>query len=260
MGTTLGNPTSLAQATEQPLRYGYTIGSGPFTIRSHKGTRAQVEARIPEYLSQGFSYEVIQGEGNVWTIEGRAQIDGSGGAGSGFEVADKWELQPNKVAKDLLSSNSALVAGLTATNIRAIRHALANDTPDGAAPSGLTGDALTVYTYMKAGFDQWTVHQPIMRHAISIPRNWSFAVNAGNIGKILTTTQLYTLEGLPNDFLFGLPAIVAQLAAATRTDGISLITGWYKGFPTVEVTNQGRRDASIDYEFGLWPAAGYSAA
>ncbi len=251
-----------AGATEQPGRYGWSPQRGPYTTRVWRGGLAAILQIAAQCYAAGYTFERSGGIGGIFTLEASMGGDagGAGGsAGASNEIVDDWELLPNKVQKDLLSSDTAVVNALTALQIDAIKKANQNPPAD-AAVSDLPAECLPVYRLMAAGVEYKVVHQPVLRHSWVIPRNARKGFDFTTVDKILTTNTLVRSEGVPVDFLLPLRSLPTKYSNPARIDGITLVYGWYKAMPTLTLSAYSRRLVQAEYEFGLWSTLVYGAA
>lgn len=267
MSTILGT----ADATEQGISYGWDRSRGPFTRRTFKGVRTAIDALIPQLVAQGYAYEVRQLPGNIYELEATIGDDVSGsGTNIANQVVETWELRPNKVQKDIFEADAAAIKALKASWIEQIKFWL-NNPPRGGSDSivwsDLAGDPVgtaatasnPVFKLMRAGVTHWNIHQPVLTHSLSVPLYANANFNFNNLGKLIPTAKLFTQEGLTSDYILPLNTLAAQFPAPSRTDGVTLVYGWYKGFPTMTTSSEGRRSVVVDYEFGLWSTLLYGS-
>lgn len=263
MSTTLG---TLA-ATEQPLRYGWSPTRGIYTIRTWRGGRTQIDAVAAQLRALGYAYEVNDIPGDLAEIQATISGDETGGRGGGSDINNRWELVPNRVMKDLLESDNAMIRALSDENIENINYYLQNPMNLGTGGTVTskftnTGDrtnAVKAYKLMRAGVKGVIVSQPILRHTWSVPNNQNPGFAFDNIHRVLSTATLISNEGVPADFLLPLSTLPTKFTNPTRTDSVALSYGWWKAMPSLSVAAYNRREISAEWEFGLWSTDIYGA-
>jgi len=243
---------------EQPIKFGWSPDRGPYTQRSWKGTETQVKSKINEIISLGGSYEVEQLAGEFWMITASYGNNTGGGDQSGNEVTDQWELVPNVVSQNLLESQYSKVAGLSTTQVKQIKDSLAQNVEPSA--SGFASDQLTVYTLMHSNVDTVSVSQPVLQHNWLVPIGVNLAYSYSNIDRIFTTASLISTEGVPADLAVSISAWTASFANPSYgSNRVALVFGWKKLAPTQRIANNGRREITQGFEFGLWSTDIYGA-
>lgn len=255
-------------ATEQPVRWGYSPTRGVYTIRTWRGGKSQIDAKGIELMALGCSVEISDTEGGAYS-ELQATIAGDEtGRGGGSQITNRWELVPNRVVKDLLESDNAMVLSLNDENVENINYYLQNPLHLGTAGTleskftntGSRANALKAYKLMRAGVKGVYVSQPILRHTWSIPNNANPGYAFTNIGRILTTPTLIANEGVPANFLVPLGDLPTVFTNPSRTDSVDLDYGWLKAMPSLSVAAFNRQELSGEWEFGLWSTDIYGAA
>lgn len=246
---------------EQPLDYSHSPTGGDTTRREWVGTLAALQSKIGELRWNGWSYNV-RGLGNGMyrvTADIAGDATGSGVDPQGNEQQDVWELVPNKVGKDLLELDDALINALTPGNINEIRKFI-QDPPTGDVSPTFTSngtECLKVFNLLAAGVKNVTISAPVLRHTANLPPNVPSSVVYGSLGSILTVATLQSSEGAPIDFI--VPLSIFSSGEVTR-DGIDMVYGWLKNMPTLRAQSNGSRQIVLEYEFGLWAKDLYGAA
>lgn len=187
---------------------------------------------------------------------------------------DLWEYSGRSTPKDLLqaATNTGITGTLSILNIEVIRKATANDftdiknaSTDSAGIKSLNGacftdgnpaNALIIYSLMKSGFSDYPIRCPILRHTQTVSAIWPITLSQFNVGKIITTSTLFSLETVPAWAINGLP----NIAAPAFSDGKSFVFGWYKDDANI---NQiaGRKVSIVqEFQYGLWPTAVFGTA
>jgi hypothetical protein len=246
---------------EQPLDYSHSPTGGDTTRREWVGTLTALQSKLGELRWNGWSYNV-RGLGNGMyrvTADIAGDATGSGVDPQGNEQQDVWELTPNKVGKDILELDIALINVLDPENINEIRKFI-QDPPVGDVSPAFTSnqpECLKVFNLMAAGVKNMSISAPVLRHTANIPPRAPSSVAYGNIGKVLTVATLQTSEGAPPDFI--IPLSTFPSGAVTR-GGIGMTHGWLKSLPTLRAQSNGSRQVTLEYEFGLWATDLYGAA
>lgn len=246
---------------EQGISYEFGPTKGVLTNRKTRGTLAKVGPIANDLYRTGWSGVLSQGNGDVWTLD--ASIGGVEGGDPGVNdgVTETWELNPNRVLKDILESDCALINGLTSKDKTDIQKAIDNPPAEGTDPtfaSAHATDMLKVYNLMREGTKSMVVFQPVLRHTLVVPRNLPSALVFANVGKILSNDTMQSTEQMPGDFL--IPISTFPSTAPTRTGAPSLIYGWFKCMPTLSISTWARREVHIEYEYGLWASDLYGSA
>lgn len=214
----------------------------------------------------GYKWEITPMQVDDWhevTMEsGAGSYGGSGSDGitqndPNAPLNDIWELQPNAVEKDFLASTDLaavgkLMEGITAANIETIQTAIQNNTGSGT----LSGNQLKIYKLKKAGVNGKSIFQPVLRHTKLVRQDYSVQTALTNVGNIFTSTQLYSLEGVPPILLFNIPTS----STVTLGNGLTVYVGWMKGYPTITQVVNGQWQIVQDFAFGEWATDLYSAA
>ena len=228
-------------AYEQPQKFGVD-SSGPYCIRTWKGTAAEIATQYNACLAFGALASIESGFG-THTCTARYALTPTGAGGGGGEVPiDSWEFFASHVEKDVLEADVSAINAISADDKRTIRDAIMNPTP-GMSPA-LSGDALSLYLLMLTGVKAIRVNAPMLRHTQSVSFQYTVKAALTNVGKILSTSTLATFESIPTSVLFNMPT-----DTSTR-DGLSY--GWYKMHPTIRVGAKQKMQIELEYEYGLW--------
>lgn len=240
---------------------GFNVQTGYFekivTDFAGPGAEANAQALGRSMCLLGYNWTCTTLGGGAFRLEQTSE-QASPGSGSGSNISDPntplndiWELQPNLVEKDLLDTDVSTINALTSAEKKAITDAVSKE-----GDTTLTGTSLTLYKLLVAGVKTRRVYAPTLRHTRLVRKDYSITDSLRNVGNILTTAQLYSLEKVPKILLFGLPSGTTP----TRADGLSLGYGWYKKPPTITQVSGGKWQLVQEWEYGLWSTDIYTGA
>lgn len=213
----------------------------------------------------GYKWEITPMQADDWhevTMEsGAGSYGGSGSDGitqndPNAPLNDIWELQPNAVEKDFLASTDLaavgkLMNGITAADMDSIQAALANN-----SAGSLAGNKLIIYKLKRAGVNGKQVYQPVLRHTKLVRQDYTIQTALTNVGNIFSSSQLYSLEGVPQILLFNVPAS----ARIQLGNSLYVNVGWMKGYPTITQVVNGQWQIVQDFSFGEWAEDLYTLA
>lgn len=103
----------------------------------------------------------------------------------------------------------------------------------------------------KAGLRTISYDVPVVTVTKTVTRGFSNSAAMTNVGKILATSQLTTLEGMETGLLDGL----TEFSTMAGT-----VIGWRKSFPRREALGGGRFSISQKFEYDWWSSALFVAA
>ena len=228
---------------EQPQSYGYTQGRGSFSIRTFKITGgSHLTTLLPYLASTGYSYEVTNGA--VVTVTARSEADQDNDNPQTEPLQDIWERQANVVERDILQSNVSSVVAVSAENKILLSAALENHKMPLFTGASAT-DADKLYYLIKSGIKTVLISSPILRHTYITANNYTVQWSDNNVGKILTSGQMTSIEGCPSTVLFNLPTTSAA-------DSTYLTAGFLKKPAHVLQIAGGQWQISQEYLFDLW--------
>jgi hypothetical protein len=194
------------------------------------------------------------------------------------QPVDLWEYTNQSVSKDLLSVAylpSGITRFLIPPNVQLIRQALngvlpftpqafdpTKDDPttfvprNDLVPSDFIGvpevqqASYVIYLLMKTGYDSLLVTAPIIRHTQTVSSIYPITLSKQNVGRIITTPSLISMENPPDWAVTGLPDDIP-----TSVNNIALGTGWYKFAPTIQQI-AGQKVAIVqEFQYGAYPFA-----
>lgn len=186
------------------------------------------------------------------------------------QPVDLWEYDGNEAQKPLLSAAipvgvNSIVTTLSSLNLEVITKALqgtfpANAPKDSAGAQfidasancftdGNPTNALAVYNLMKAGVEDGIVQTPVLRHTQTVSFVYPITISKLNVGRIITTSTLISLENPPSWALTGLPNDVPP----SFISGITLAYGWKKMGPHIHMIAGQKFSIVQEFQYGLWP-------
>ena len=225
---------------------GYSKQRGRYEIYIEDHTTesaAQAAGQALEF--RGYEWEVSPLDAGCFRMTARAESAVPSGQDPNLPLNDVWELQPNVVEKDFLEADLSAINALTDTQIADVKKAGDDPTVD---ITSYNSTQKTCVRLLRAGVKSVRVFAPVLRHTITVARNYTVAATLTNCGSILSTSALQSNENVPGTLLFNLPTG----SNPTRTDGLSLKYGWFKKYPSVTQVGQGRWQIVQEWEYGLW--------
>jgi hypothetical protein len=113
----------------------------------------------------------------------------------------------------------------------------------------------TLYNLMIRGQTSFAMFAPVLRQTQTVTAQYAIAASQLNVGKLISSSSLPTIENLPDDLLFNLPE-------DTVTDQYiqipgDLLFGWFKKFPTVRQVARLKWQILQEWQYGLWPVVVY---
>ncbi len=241
-------------AIEQPIHYAYDARTGFVTTRTWRGNYNRLVSLLPYLQQNGWSFEMSSSTGANYTLT--ATI-GYSWANSGINdnPIDVWEFVSNKVEKDLLSSDIAIVNALSSSDIKTIKAGLDSNPitpPTDSSITALSAGAQTVYKLLFNNVTSTIVFAPTVRHTQTVSNVYAVAAALANIGRIFSTVTLDAL--VPDTVAFNLPAD----ASITKL-GLNLAYGFMKDYPNVTPSAYNKTQITQDYQYGLWSTDLYGA-
>lgn len=240
----------------QPGSYGNTE-SGQYAVVSYESTDVALIRQIAANIQVvGGLYDVEESFGKA-----RITIHLANNPNAIEAPVDLWEYFGQRAEKDLLEADvpSGITATLSQKNIEVIRGALNGIFPDGGETLGSTdftdgnqANALILYKLMLAGVRSAVARVPMLRHTQTVSNNWSVPASLTNVGRIISTAMLLSLESVPTSLLINLPNRVP-----TAFQTINVKYGWLKNDPTVQQVAFRKFQIVQEWEYGLWPTDVY---
>lgn len=254
MSTLAGNPAAIEQGVVKE----YDPRRGPVTIRRWRGPRAALEALKDNLIAAGWTTRLETGGGPNCSLEASIAQEFSGGAPQITDPVDTWELTANVSEKDILRSDSTQIDGLSSADIKVLRDLIKGKLEfDGLTSSKFTSAGSLGWNVAKLiaqGLQSVVVYQPIIRHTKTVSRNWEVPASLTNVGNILLTSTLVSLEDPPASISNNLSASGAEV---TR-DGLTFRYGWLKTHPTITDAANERIQIVQEWQWGLWPTLIYT--
>jgi hypothetical protein len=245
---------------QQPTRYGKNE-SGFYSVVQFEGTAKEIKIRAAAYDAIGAQYEVEEMFGGLCRLNVFLSWASAGQVASETPVS-VWELEPNEVEKDLLDADfpfastfSGGVGNVSKQNRMAVKTALDTVPEDDSLPPAMFSDgtedsALSLYYLMRAGVRAYAVDAMVIRHTQVVSNRYSNKVAMTNVGRILSSATLVSVEGVPSDLLFDVPG-EPSVTQFIETAG-DLAYGWKKLRPQITESAYQKKQVVRRWQFGLW--------
>lgn len=250
---------------QQPTRYGKNE-SGFYSVVSYEGTSREIKIRAAAYDAIGAVYEVEEMHGGFCRLNVYLTWANAGQVAQETPVS-VWELDPNEVEKDLLDADFPFastyvppdehfgIGAVSRQNRMAVKTALDTVPEDDSLPPALFDDgtyesALALYFLMRAGVRAYPVNAMVIRHTQVVSNRYSNKVAMTNCGRILSTSTLIALEGVPSDLLFDVPT-EPSVTQSIQSPG-DLQYGWRKAWPQITESAYQKKQIVRRWQFGLW--------
>lgn len=231
----------------QPARFGRTE-SGDYIVWEWEGTRQECLSKVPGILGSGGTYDYQQ---SVTGAKDKITARFAAGIAGQPEVpVETWELTMAPFDKALLMVETLSLAGLTKDEKDSLRELAANP---GSQPTlsffpGSNADELQ--KLLLSGVTSKIIYVPTLHHTMTVSNQYKIKASQTNVGKIIKTSSLPTLEEFPTDeVLFELPndtdpAVVASLPEVHY--------GWLKNGPEIRRSARNRLSVDQSWSYGLW--------
>lgn len=184
----------------------YNSVTGWRTVRRWRGLDSAAEAFAPQLIADGLQFRLSPEDGPFTVVEAFFPDAQDGAAEpedpNTLQVVE-WELDGNDLEKDIFTHPKflALVTG----DQQALRKYRNDEIGVGAAPT--TGDGGQYTNLITEKVEAYTVSRYVLRRSGTVPRSWVGQFVLTNVGKVYTSTaQLRTVEALPADFMWEMPA------------------------------------------------------
>ena len=233
-------------AYEQPSRFGWDT-SGPYCIRTWKGTASAISTQYDTCAAAGALVEVENGYGTS-TLRARYAVTITGGTEA---PVDAWEFFASHAEKDILEADLPAINALTNQEKSDIREAIANPASD--IWGDFSDEQLAVYGLMVSGVKAVRVMAPVLRHTQTVSNIFTVKAALTDVGKILSSGTLATFESIPSSVLFNLPYDTSSRTAP------ALAYGWMKMHPTIRMAARQKMQIELEYEYGLWSTLLYGS-
>jgi len=249
----VGTQTAIQQAGS----YGFVQGKGGHTKIKYSVTNpAEVAGLLSQLLAFGYSYEVTPGAEGAYTIvEASKDTNPNGETETTEPLAEIWERESVATEKDILQSDLLTVNSILPYRKLLIQKCIDDKTDiDGSLTAT---EEIAVYNLMAAGVKSVRVFSPVVRRTRITASTYAVKASDTNMGKILSTTQMTTLENAPSTVLFNLPATAAQ---NTGVNGVGRRSGWFKKPARVSQQGDGRWQIVQEYDYDYWSEFLYTDA
>jgi hypothetical protein len=253
-----GNPG----AFEQPSSYWRNETGAGATVPYESVTKDDINAIAVDCDRRGLNYRVVHGYG-----KSRIEVDYSYNPQAQEQSTDIWEYMGREVPKNLLQAdtNTGITATLSQKNLELISRCLNNDFSTTADKTSLVqsdftdgnqANAMIVYNLMRAGFVDYPIVAPILRHTQTVSQIYPITLSQLNVRKIISTSTLLSLETVPYWAIPGLPTIVPP----NFTAGITVVYAWLKHSPNIQQAAFRKTSIVQEFEYGLWPTSTFGSA
>lgn len=249
--------TTLLYGTEgsgliiQPDRRAYSPERGYQILRSWRGPTAAALAYESTLIAASVEFE-NDNRAPISTITARIGYQDTTAGGAAEVPVNLWERNVNRVEKTIYEHHK--VAALGVATITLIREAVQNgssvteleleliaENGFGAAANDI---AQEVFALILKGVDSFVVYQPVVRQTQIVSSSYPRSAVSNNVGKILTSAQMASLESAP----------AGVLDDKTVPDGLASIAryGYYKNDPTITQQANNRWNITTEWEAGFW--------
>ncbi len=237
-------------AYAQPIVYGRD-GNGRYTIKKFAGTRSEIQQLIPQVEQGGATWtinESVSGANDV--MEARFPVDLISVTIPEAPIND-WEYFSGKSQKDLLEADVPIINALTENEKIGLAQYMADPGPDTTPARTPASDYDKLFKQVQRGLKSAQVRTPTLRHTQTVSNTYAIQVSFANVGRLLSTASLISLEGVPTDLLFNLPTGTTTIEDAAYS--------WLKGDPTVRIAAGRRIQIEQEWEYDLWSTIVYQA-
>jgi hypothetical protein len=114
----------------------------------------------------------------------------------------------------------------------------------------------TMLLLVLRGQTSFPVFAPSLRQTQTVTAQYAIRASLLNVGKLISSSSLPTIENIPNDLLFSLPSDPApsQIEQFIQIPG-DLVYGWFKDYPTIRQVARLKWQIVQEWQYGLWPIA-----
>lgn len=240
---------------QQPGSWGRN-STGFFWNYVFEGTAAEVENDVAQFNNNGAEFEVTELLGGRKRLTARVSSLFSGGGGFDEQPENVWELSPNEVEKELLEADfpNGTIDAISAANKAILVDALQRPkdylTSSPAFSGSDSADANSLYLLMKNGVRAFPVEASTITHTQIVSNRYTVQASFTNVGRIISSASMYSLENVPYTLLFSVPTYTnpSQFIEAAN----DLAYGWRKIRPRVTRQNYTRWQVVNAWQFGLW--------
>lgn len=264
--------------------------SGPFQTLITEGLNADVDADAVNFLYAGWTYTVERKGSGISRMEAHAGWNpGAGGTTYSTEVLENiWELDPQETDKALLEAdfpNGASLA-LTSNKTREALSKIINDEAGrwnppipGVQPGAFAGTSIvwlfdggmgvadssdvihlptadyapahSLYLLMRAGVSAFPVEASIIKHSQLVSNLYAVQASFSNVGRIISSSSMYSIEGTPTSLLFGVPSTPSPSQFIEAAGDLQY--GWRKSRPAVTRLALFKWRIVQNWQLGLFP-------
>jgi hypothetical protein len=257
----------------QPRRVGRTSSGIYFDVPFETTDAAEADRMLNQALIAGVLFDADYGFGKHKIVFHYPYNFGTNPAVD--PPVDLWELQSNKVQKSILDSSNPVANSLpqgdlfllnlffkdpgaytVAPIIAFVLAAAVFENPDQAGKIDATkmqfksANAYKLANLRMSGVENFDINVPVLRFTRTV--NFAYPIRASNlnVGSILSTNSIATIENVPKALLFNLPNDLDPTPA--DADKAVLRYGWYKNAPSVNQVARAKWQIVTTWEYGLW--------
>ncbi len=122
-------------------------------------------------------------------------------------------------------------------------------------PAADYATAYSLYLLIQAGVTEYPLEASVIRHSQVTSNLYAVQANYSNVGRIISSGSMTTIEGTPSNLLFAVPNTpTPQQFIEFQGD---LQYGWRKVRPAVSRLSRMKWRFVQNYQFGLWPTQLY---
>ena len=118
-------------------------------------------------------------------------------------------------------------------------------------PSADYPSVFSLVLLMKAGNEVFPMEASVIRHSMLTSNLYAVKASYNNMGRLISTPSMYSLEGVPTSLLFDVPSYPSA-SQFIETAG-DLQYAWRKVRPAISRLSRMKWRVTQNYQFGLWP-------
>ena len=113
----------------------------------------------------------------------------------------------------------------------------------------------SLYLLSKSGMEVFPIEASVISHTQLVSNQYAVQASFLNVGRIISSASMYSMEGVPNSLLYAVPTIPTP-SQFIETAG-DLQYGWRKVRPKVTRLAYFKWRIAQSYQFGLWATKAY---
>lgn len=246
-GITILGKTGL---TEIGRKRHFDPSRGPVDTIIYEGTHEDVQAAEASIAGANLIYECDYTLGTPkarFTISTPDFVDNTGGDGL---ISTVYEMPTSPANRSGYEHPKSL--GISAANLRTIKDSLKRN----AAPSGLTGNASTLYSHMLNGQESFMSFNAVFRVVHTITRIATVNVSFTDVGRVYSNAALINETGASGVYN---AAIINAFANYPFSAPSGFTLGWLKAAPSFATVAGNRVAVSIEWYLEAWSNYYYTA-